>query len=450
MSATKKNSLAIADILLLQQQVRSKNTINELGYFLVNDTRKIAPYQVAIFYRHFQKHKKIESISGIPMPVKEAPFYIWLSSLCKIIVTKKLREPTILSKTSEVCNFKTHDIAEWDDFLPAKILWLPLLSSDGVCIGGMLLTRLEDWKADELRILHYWSSAIATSVELLSLKNRSIFSKLKNIKTAIWLGILVILFELLFVPVTLSVLAQAEVVPKDPIVIRAPLEGVIGEVLALPNKTVEKKALLITLDDSELKSRIDVAVQELEIAKAEYRRAEQISVLNREAAAEIPMLAARIEQRYAEVKYIKSLLKRINIHASDSGIAIIPDAYELEGKPVQLGERLLTIAKSDAAELEMWLAVGDSIELPEKSKIELFLNVSPDKINDAQLSYVNFQAEMSPEGQFAFRARADFLSQDEMPRIGLRGTAKIYGKEVPLYYYLFRRPIAVARQWLGV
>ena len=91
-----------------------------------------------------------------------------------------------------------------------------------------------------------------------------------------------------------------------------------------------------------------------------------------------------------------------------------------------------------------------SIELPEKARIELFLNVSPDIPNDAQLHYVNFQAEMSPEGLFAFRARADFPSKEQMPRIGLRGTAKIYGKQVPLYYYLFRRPVAAARQWLGL
>jgi hypothetical protein len=162
------------------------------------------------------------------------------------------------------------------------------------------------------------------------------------------------------------------------------------------------------------------------------------------------MLAARIQQRTAEVAYIESLLKRIAIHADQAGIAIIHDAYELEGKPVKLGERLLTIAKPNQAELEMWLAIGDSISLAEHAEIELFLNVSPETPYPAVLRYVNFQAEMSPEGVFAFRTRADFLETAQMPRIGLRGTAKIYGEQVPLYYYLFRRPFAAARQWLGL
>jgi len=450
MATTKKNNLAIADILLLQQQLRSKVTLAELGYFLVNDTQKIAAYQIAVFYRDFRHHKKIEAISGVPSPIKEAPFYIWLTPLCKQINAQNLTVPTVVSKDNKICDFTTEQLNSWGEFLPPELLWLPLLSAEGESLGGLLLARLEPWQTDELRILDYWKNAVAHSVELLSHKKHSIFTPLKNIKTIVWLVLVTILIGILFMPIKLSVLAQAEVVPKNPVVVRAPLEGVIDKVFALPNKIVDKDTLLMTLDDTKLQSRLDVATQELEIAKAEYRRAEQSAVLDSAASAEIPMLASRIEQRNAEVNYIKSLLTRIKIHAQTSGIAIIPDAFELEGKPVQLGERLLILAKVDSAELEMWLAVGDSIKLPKNTKVELFLNVTPEIPYLAQLRYVNFQAEMSPEGLFAFRARADFPLTNKMPRIGLRGTAKIYGESVPLYYYLFRRPLAAVRQWLGL
>ncbi|MDQ7089773.1 MAG: hypothetical protein Q9M50_03900 [Methylococcales bacterium] len=450
MSATKKNNLVITDILLLQQQLRSKLTLAELGHFLVNDSQKIAPYQLAVFYRHFRGHRNIEAISGIPMPVKEAPFYIWLKPICKQLVSKNLMEPSIIKKEGKECFFSAEEIRGWDEFLPQEVLWLPLLSADGECLGGLLLARSQSWQADELRLLQYWGNAIAYSVELLSHKKHAAFAALKNVKTVIWASLVVVLVAILLIPIPLSVLAQAEVVPKNPMVVRAPLKGVIKEVLALPNKAVVKGSLLVRLDDTELQSRLDVATQELEIAKAEYRRAQQSSILDSESSAEIPMLAARIEQRYTEVNYVKSLLKRINIHAERSGVAIVPDVYELEGKPVQLGERLLTLANAASAELEMWLAVGDSIELPKQAQVELFLNVSPEISQEAQLNYVNFQAEMSPEGLFAFRARADFPVTTTPPRIGLRGTAKIYGASVPLYYYLFRRPFAAARQWLGL
>jgi multidrug efflux pump subunit AcrA (membrane-fusion protein) len=446
MADSGQNTLAIADILLLQQQLRNKVSLRELGYFLVNDTQKITPYQMGIFYRSFRGSKKIEAVSGIPAPVKEAPFYIWAIALCKAINAKQYAEPTQLNRV----DFATVLTAQWDEFLPPQVLWLPLISADGEALGGLLLARLPAWRMEELRLLQYWSGAVAHSVELLSHKKHSLFAAFKQVKTVVWIAIAVALLLVAFIPVSISVLAPAEVVPKNPLVVRAPLEGVIDKVYAQPNKTVAKEALLLTLDDTPLKSRLDVAQQELEIAKAEYRRSEQASVLDAKAATEMPMLAARIAQREAEVAYINTLLKRIIIRANHAGIAIIHDAYELEGKPVKLGERLLTIAQPQQAELEMWLAVGDSIDLPDAAEVKLFLNVTPETPYPAILRYVNFQAEMSPEGLFAFRVRADFPDPQQLPRVGLRGTAKIYGKQVPLYYYVFRRPYAAARQWLGL
>ncbi len=446
MESTKKNSLAVADILLLEQQLRNKLTLTELGYFLVNDSQKIAPYQIGIFYRDSYGHSSIDAISGLPMPVKEAPFYIWLNGVCKEISQQGYSEPQVIKEGMLSSGLSD----QWNDFLPSEVLWLPLVSAYGENLGGLLLARLEPWQQDESRVLHYWSGAITHALELLMLKKKSLFAGLKKVKTAIWLVLSGLLLLVLFLPFFISVLAQAEIVPKDPVVVRASLEGVIDKVFAQPNKAITKDQLLLTLDDTSLKSRLDVAVQELEIAKAEYRRAEQVSVIDRNASSEIPMLAARIKQRTAEVDYVNSLLDRINIHAEGDGIAIISDAYELEGKPVKLGERLLTIAKPDHAELEMWLAVGDSISLDKNARIELFLNVSPQRPYHSTLRYVNFQAEMSPEGLFAFRARGDFPSVTNKLRIGLRGIAKIYGEKVPLYYFLFRRPYSALRQWMGI
>ena len=38
----------------------------------------------------------------------------------------------------------------------------------------------------------------------------------------------------------------------------------------------------------------------------------------------------------------------------------------------------------------------------------------------------------------------------EPPRIGLRGSAKIYGDRTSLFYYIFRVPINISRQFLGI
>lgn len=57
---------------------------------------------------------------------------------------------------------------------------------------------------------------------------------------------------------------------------------------------------------------------------------------------------------------------------------------------------------------------------------------------------------MSPGGVLGYRLKAALAAGTAPPRIGLRGTAKIYGDRVALIYYLLRRPLAAARQFFGV
>ena len=53
-------------------------------------------------------------------------------------------------------------------------------------------------------------------------------------------------------------------------------------------------------------------------------------------------------------------------------------------------------------------------------------------------------------GTLAFALRARFEDGEAMPRIGLRGTAKVYGERSSLFMFLFRRPLSALRQGLGL
>ncbi|MFT5320647.1 MAG: hypothetical protein ACI934_000788, partial [Pseudohongiellaceae bacterium] len=151
-----------------------------------------------------------------------------------------------------------------------------------------------------------------------------------------------------------------------------------------------------------------------------------------------------------QLDYDNSLLERAEIKAERSGVVILSRVDELEGMPVEIGQKVLTLADASTLELELWIAVGDSIPLPADAIVKAFLNVAPQKSYSAELQYVNYQAEVSPDGIFGFRSRATLADNTVGLRIGWRGTAKIYGDKVPLYFYLFRRPIAGIRQWLGI
>lgn len=243
--------------------------------------------------------------------------------------------------------------------------------------------------------------------------------------------------------------ARAEVVPSNATIVRSPIEGIIGEVFVEPNQGVLPGDLILSFDDTNLQSQKDLAEQELAIARAEYQSANQAAVRDRDIASELPVLQAVIDQRETQLDYTETLLARSNIYAQKQGIVVIPRVTELEGMPVQVGERLFSLAEPGNVEMEFWLAVGDAIPLPYNARVTLFLNVYPERAHRANVRFVNYQAEVSPEGVLGYRGRAEFIDNDEL-RIGWRGTAKIYGDDVTLFYFLFRRPLSVLRQWIGI
>ena len=63
---------------------------------------------------------------------------------------------------------------------------------------------------------------------------------------------------------------------------------------------------------------------------------------------------------------------------------------------------------------------------------------------------IGFHIISQPIQIITYKLISSFESNKKAPRIGLRGTAKVYGSRVMLFYYLFRKPITFVRQLIGV
>jgi hypothetical protein len=121
------------------------------------------------------------------------------------------------------------------------------------------------------------------------------------------------------------------------------------------------------------------------------------------------------------------------------------------GKPVKIGERVLEIADPEVVEISIELDVADSIALSIGSEVKLFMDSDPLNSRSATVTHLNYQAEIVSSGDLAYKLTAEITDNfDFVPQLGVRGTAKIYGSNVPLAFYLFRRPITVIRQWIGI
>ena len=253
---------------------------------------------------------------------------------------------------------------------------------------------------------------------------------------------------LLALPVRLTVLAPGELVPANPAVIRAPLDGVIGQFHVRPNAAVAAGQVLFSFDEGPIASRLEVARQALASAEAEYRQFAQMALADARSKGQIAGLLGKIGEKRAEAEFLESQFERSRVASPQEGVAIFDDPSEWIGRPVQTGERVMRIAAPGDVEIEAWLTIGDAIPLASAAQVGLYLAADPLATVSGRVRYVSHDATPRPDGSYAYRVRAT-LDAASGQRVGLKGTAKLYGAWVPLGYWVIRRPLATVRQYLA-
>lgn len=447
----------LATLLELCRRAREAEDTAELAFLLVNDSFHLSAYrQAALWFAE----GGIRALSGVVEPEANAPYVQWLEKLIQ----------ARLDKVESPCRLDSLDIPDelltaWSQWLPAHALWLPLtgVMQDGVLSaqGGLILAREVAWRDDEIELLkewlaawrHAWLAKFKPSPwNWRSLQSRLI-NQFKQEPGVTWwrqrrLRWLAAIVAVTLFPIRLTVLAPAELVPANPTLIRAPLDGVIDGFQVKPNEKVAVGQVLLNFDEAPLKSRLAVAQQALTSAEAEYRQAAQLAVSDSRQKAFLASLAAKIDERKAESDYLEGQLERSRITAPQPGIALFDDPSEWIGRPVVTGERIMRIAAPDDVEIEAWVNVGDAIPLEDGASASLYLNASPLNSVSANVRYMAHEAMQRPDGQYAYRVRAR-LDGATTHRVGLKGTAKLAGGWVPLVYWVLRRPMATIRQTIG-
>ncbi|WP_085641134.1 MULTISPECIES: efflux RND transporter periplasmic adaptor subunit [unclassified Pseudomonas] len=426
-----------ARFLDLERQIRAARDVPQLAYSLVNDGQSLFGYRHATLLIA----GKVQAVTGVSAVEPNAPFVAFVeqavAQLFKQDVLKQARviAPSMVSEPIR---------ADWQSLSALQVFWLPLIDRHGEVFGGLWLARDVPWNPSEQVLLSQLGDTCSHA--WLALQPRKPWRLRWTRKRQAALAAVVLLG--LLVPVRQSVLAPAEVVPLGGRVVAAPLDGVIAEFRVKPNQNVKAGDLLLRFDSTTLKAQADVAERALGVAEAELKSNSQRSFADAESSSRVDLLAARVEQKRAERDYARELLNRSEVRAERDGIAVFADAERWTGKPVQTGERLMEIADPSQAELRIELAVGDAIALEPGAQISLFLDSDPLQRHLATLERSAYEAQPTAGGQLAYRLDAGFT--EAPPRIGLRGTAKIFGDRAPLALYLLRRPLAGLRQSVGL
>jgi HlyD family secretion protein len=435
----------LSHLVQIQHRLRQAKTPKELACILVNDTLQLLPYRQAIFWESTGGNICIKTISGTDQVDTHAPYLLFLKNLICSLGREPAKGPLSAKKVKE------NQAAEWEAWLPETLLVCPLAPMDttGGTLGGLIFMRTDPWSPWEEAMLEQVAHTFAHALQALN-KPRFLPWIARRVKNPLRLVLAGVILLALCLPIRLSVLAPMEIIPKDPVVIAAPMDGIVKQFMVTPNQPVTKEQPLFALDDIRLRNEYDISLKTLAVSRAEELRARQKAFGDENSRAELLVIKARIRQQEASVAYLVEKLERAQVLAPVPGIVVFNDINDFLGKPVVVGEKIVILADPGQVAVQIQLPVADAINLIPGAPIRIFLNIAPETPMDGSLHQTAYEAQVTPDGILAFRLKALLDPHAPPPRIGLRGTAKIYGEKVSLFYFLLRRPMAFVRQFLGL
>ena len=439
-------NIKIARLIGLEKKSREARTQDELNFVVVNETRQIFDFVNSYLLLKTPTDKyHVKAISDLATVDRTAPLVTFVENIINDQTSSNLKE---------IQNFEVDKISrslkiKKPKNIPDNILLIPIFSPQRGLQGFLITTRNEKFNDNEVELARHLSvtygHAYNTFLTDFSIKD---FLKKNFTGKRSWIIILSIIF-ILVIPIKITSTAPVEVVPKNPRLITAPFDGVVKNIIVNNNDKINSGDLLIQIEDTDLKNSFNLAKQSLQVAEKELLRSRQFSFSNNEEKARLAELMAQVDLKKAEVESTSERLKNSKIYADKDGIAIVDQKNNWQGRPVSVGEKIITIANPEKVEFLIWLPVKDSLIIKENTDVKVFLDINPIKPLKGKLKRASYQSSLSPEEVLSYQISASFEGE-EIPRIGLRGTAKIYGSRVTLFYYLFRKPITFVRQLIGV
>ncbi|MCE0495921.1 efflux RND transporter periplasmic adaptor subunit [Vibrio salinus] len=434
---------ALMSLLLLEKKARNASNLPQLQFIMLNQTRTLVDYDHLILWDPLQN--RITGASGVPEVDVHAPLIQWLNKHCSTIAKT--------TRKNDIHRLATHEWLPFDrsmfaEHLSEVLIWFPVKGTDGELVCVLLLSRSEPLSIREERLLdllgdsygHTWIALRnSQKPKRLSLPGRKKF----------WVSAVVLCIALMFVPVRQSVLAPSEIISSSSVVVRMPINGVVQRLNVRPNHFVKKGQLLMTLDARQLNDQLAQARQRLAISSAELRLARQQSFYDGSRKASISILEGREKLAKSQVSYLQKKLKRTSIYSPQDGISLFDDQGDWIGRPLNFGEPIMFVADPKKTQLEIQLAVENMMELKPGDEIRFFPNSNPTEAILAEVKTIAYHSTLQNDGQYAYVLKGMFVENNHIHQMGLKGTAKLYGKKTTLFYYLFRRPISHLRLWWG-
>lgn len=433
-------------LLRLEGDIRQAGSVDELRYLAVNELRTLCGFAQCFFLDLTGSGRaRVTAASAIDGIDRNAPFIRWIEKVAE--------DHRAGRRTDEVASFavpadQLANSADGASFPFGQFLWAPLVPPRGEACSALLMCRAKPWREQDIVIAERIGATLAHAIQALAGKRRlaGFIRPRKGLAVVAALALLA-----LIIPVPMTVLAPVEVVADDPVVVASPLDGVIEQVRVEPNSTVHKGDVLFTFERQKLAADAEIAARRQRVAEAKLMSARQRAFTDPRAARQVEIARAEVDLAAAERAYADRLLARARVHARSDGVVIFSDKSTWTARPVSTGERVMEIADPRRVAFRVMLGVSDAIAIRQDARVKIFLDADPLHALEGRAREIGYQARPDATGAMSYRIIVEpaGAAKADPPRIGLRGTAQVYGPSAPLGVYLLRRPIAAFRQFVG-
>jgi hypothetical protein len=434
-------------LLRIEGDARQTASLLELKILIANDTVKVMrAHQAFVFEPSASGTMVITAATGLAEVDRKVPLIEMLEA---VVAGLGADEGHAAVRDFKVQSYRAVDDSSALAYPLTDALWVPFISHNSALLAAVLLTRNEPWVASDCVLATRLAMAFSQAWHWLTTAPAvSRFGRAGRIKV---LGVTLGLAVLGAIPVSLTTLAPLEIAASEQVMITAPIDGVVAAVTVNPNGPVHEGDVLIEFESTSLQNRLAVAERELQVAEAHVKKTILLAVNDISGRHELAIAQAELGVKAAERDFARGVLARATVRAPRNGIAVFGDKRELVGRPLSTGERIMSVADPANIVIHADVPVSDTIILKPGARVRAYLDSDPLHPMEAIIQEAGYQAKLRESGMLAFRVVARIEAGNRaIPRLGARGTAQLYGDRVPLAYYLFRRPLSAARQWIGL
>jgi len=352
-------------------------TRQALIFHILNEPVALCKYDRAHLWSFENNSPRLLGISGRENPAKySALMDRWQSIVSGV---ENHHESQVVEKfTQGKAGDEFADLREENKGISA--LWLPIQAGDRL-VAGLLLERWGEvqWQNNELRLLEHLVSGYSALWEQFFLREK-LFIRLINCfrRKPVLIAILIVCLVIgFFCPVNLKVVAPCEVVAMDPVIISAPLEGVVEKINVSPGQEVSIGEQLYSYDKRIPLQELAVARKQVQIAVSQVNLLKAKAYEQDKARAELVILERRLQQEKMRLELAEHNARQLKVVSPVAGAVMIQKPHEWKGKPVRVGERVMAVVDPGRTIVRIWIPEDDNISFNWKKDAKIILNVEP-------------------------------------------------------------------------